>query len=263
MRKKDISNYRGESPGKKEARLIVHETNKDELGKRAFIRGPHLVIASQQAGDVSVLLEMGVKPQSIYAIDIDRHELAAAKSRYAGSGVNFHHCDFKNAHRELGVERFETALIDLCAPIRIATLREVLKLNATITGLEFMCCRELGSVARYVRQKKQKHPARSRLDYLKMQGFHPFVCLYYVSRTETTNGNPMGIVLRTGRRRPKSPTIVDVNATYREQRRKITYSTGPSMGNLYNIPKETVACWRSWEIRWEKTTRRWYGPGSR
>lgn len=261
MKKKDISNYRGESPGKKETRILGWQMIKDELDEECFVQGPHLVLASQFAGDVSVLLEMGVDPKGIYAIDRDRHELAAAKSRFADSGVNFKLCNFEDAHSELGVDIFQSAFIDLCGPLSLITLRSVLRIQAKVLGYEFMCCREQGSAARYVREKgRDEHTARGRLAFLKLHGFNPFVGIYYVSKTETTKGEPMCMAIRSeNRERQKVQEIelVEVNATYREQRRRITYSKGDRMGKLYNIPKDTVSGWRSWEIRKGKSRREW------
>jgi len=261
MKKKDISNYRGESPGKKETRILGWEMIKDELIPESFIQGPHLVLASQFAGDVSVLLEMGVDPKGIHAIDRDKHELAAARSRFEGSGVNFQVCDFEAAHSVLDIDVFESAFIDLCGPLSLKTLRSVMKLRTKVTGYEFMCCREQGSAARLSREAgRDEHPSKGRLEFLRLHGFNPFVGIYYVSKTETTKGEPMCLALSSSnrdRQKVKTPQLIEINATYKEQRRRITYSKGDRMGNLYNIPKETVAGWRSWEVRNGKPKRRW------
>jgi hypothetical protein len=232
--------------------------NQDELTEDEFQRGPHLVLASQFAGDVSVLLEMGVDPKGIYAIDRDKHELAAAKSRFEGSGVNFTWCSFEDAHQASGYGRFASALIDTCGPLSLNVLQSVLKLKAKVIGYEFMCCREQGSAARFVRERgRNEHPSKGRLAFLGLHEFNPFVGIYYVSKTETTKGEPMCLALASSKRKPKEPKLVVVDASFKEQRRRITYSKGDRMGNLYNIPKETVAGWRSWEIRRGKSPREW------
>ena len=201
---------------------------------------------------------MGVEPQGIYAIDTDKHQLGVARNRFKDSGVHFVHCKFEEAHKVLGVKKFASACIDLCGPISINTIRAVPKLNAEVVSYEFMCCREQGSAARFVRSNKdEKCPATKRLEFLKVHGFNPFVGLYYMSSTETTRGEPMCMAIMNNNRTSSRLVVREVKATYTEQRRRITYSKGDHMGNLYNIPKETVAGWRSWEIRNGKPPRNW------
>lgn len=66
-----LGQYRGESPAKKFARWGFWLEVRAQLGKERFLEGEHLVLASAEAGDVSVLLGMGVKPRNIMAIDMD------------------------------------------------------------------------------------------------------------------------------------------------------------------------------------------------
>lgn len=65
--------YRGETSGKNVARRFIWWAHELLLGAASFRRKtPHVFLASRIAGDVGTLLMMGVLPDHVWAVDIDK-----------------------------------------------------------------------------------------------------------------------------------------------------------------------------------------------
>ena len=79
--------YKGEVPSKKMTRLTFWLLIRQHLGTKRFLAGPHLVLASREAGDVSVLLGMGVDIKNIIGVDYVPHEAAQARLKFPGLRV--------------------------------------------------------------------------------------------------------------------------------------------------------------------------------
>lgn len=116
-----------------------------------FEQGRFLVITSQYAGDVSVLLAMRVKPENIYGVDVDRHAVDAARYKYPH--VKFEQCAFWEAVQAFPELRkgIDCAFIDLCCPLRTPVAQKVIELASQTrelrhVGFEFMYGRETGDV---------------------------------------------------------------------------------------------------------------------
>lgn len=245
--------YRGESPGKKQARILFWSLVEDRLGKEAFRHGPYLVISSKEAGDVSTLISMGVDPPQIHAVDIDPHAIAAANKKFGGKGgAKFYVTDFAEANDFCGIRTFACAFIDMCAPIRRSHLHAIVSLGAKLKGYEFLLGREKDLVSKYIQSvtRSNQHTIEPRLQYLNSQGFETGTALYYSSGTETTIGMSMCVAVSSAIK-PKGKTIeiIEVKFGYRELRRKIVRANGSQMPLLYNVPAGTAAAWRAWETR--------------
>ena len=108
--------YEGETIGKKLARLHVWRSAKDLLGD-SFYKRTHLCLSSRHAGDVSVLLGLGVDPRKIVACDIDQYELWLAKKRVP-VGVRMIHGSVEMVAKSIAAkEKIGCAFLDFCGPI--------------------------------------------------------------------------------------------------------------------------------------------------
>lgn len=102
--------YRGDSTAKKIARAMYWLRVHGHLGDR-FYSGGHLVLASRDGGDISVLLGMGVAPKNIIAVD--RCEDAAQACRMAFPGINVIHGEAVDVARVMR-RTLSSAFIDYC-----------------------------------------------------------------------------------------------------------------------------------------------------
>lgn len=78
--------YKGESDAKKVARLMYWDQVRLAI-PGTFMQRPHLVLASREGGDISVLLGMGVAPENIYAAEINSEAAAACAAKWPGVAV--------------------------------------------------------------------------------------------------------------------------------------------------------------------------------
>jgi len=133
--------YKGESPGKKLARLTFWWCCHTYLGDE-FSRGRFLVLASREGGDVAVLRGMGVGDDQIVAVDRSESALAAFRQKFPS--VQAFHGDVAEAaaqHRRVTV-----ACLDFCGEISNAALalsmRVKRRCRPAILGLCFQRGRE-------------------------------------------------------------------------------------------------------------------------
>lgn len=138
--------YKGESPSKKFMRVQYWMTLIEKLGGlEAFRRKKHLVLASREAGDVSLLLAFGVPPANIVAVD---HSLAAIKgAQKKFPEVEFVHGDVLDVAKT-HEGKVATAFLDYCAPIKPPLIHKTMEVMQTIVqkdgwlGAAFMVSRE-------------------------------------------------------------------------------------------------------------------------
>lgn len=76
--------YRGDSPSKKMARLLFWVVGRELMGESRFREGPHVVLASKDAGDVAALLSLGARPGGIIAVDTDAQACLDILDQYEG-----------------------------------------------------------------------------------------------------------------------------------------------------------------------------------
>lgn len=69
--------YRGESIGKKFARLIYWRTVKTWFGVERFVSGKHLFLASREGGDAAALYAFGVPFENMIAVDREKEAIQA------------------------------------------------------------------------------------------------------------------------------------------------------------------------------------------
>jgi len=246
------SNYRGDSPSKKQTRVLYWSIIADILGPQLFKKGPYLVISGKEGGDVSTLLAMGVEPSAIHAVDVNKHDLAAAAARFKGSGVQFKRAEFKDAHAIFGMREYACAFIDMCAPIRNDDLDAVIALPAKLKGYEFLLGREVGSVNKFIKSVTRvgQHVTEPRLRYLNHRGFESHACLYYASSTETTLGLTMCLAL-CAHIRPRTAgqeyAVEEVRLDEAGLRKMMLKDRSKKIVGLYNMPAASVAAIRAWE----------------
>jgi len=244
---KTTNNYRRESPGKKQARILLWQMVETKMGKVAFRKGPHLVLASAEAGDVSTLLGMGVPPESIYAVDVDRHAIAAARSKFkAFKGVNWADIDFVNAAEYFQVEEWAMAFIDLCSNLHAKDLdiERVIALKAKYKAYEFMIAREMGLPGAYIKAiDKGEDSVSPRMKYINSRGFRSNLAIVYNSKTEVSLvGTLMCIALSKNLVPKTAPSeVVNVEFGYKELDRAFVRSADPNTWLLYNVRKLAVA----------------------
>jgi len=248
--------YRGESPAKKFMRVMYWAAVERQLGK-LFRSGNFLVITSQYAGDVSTLLAMGVSPKNIYGVDIDKHAIAATKLKYPK--IQVEQCPFWEATTAFPSLRnnLGCAFIDLCAPLRDATLDRLFEFgeNVQLLGYEFMCGREKGELNQTVKDNSAVDTlaAIARLKVLQTtrrrnQYFRAYQNWHYNSHSAAHIGKPMIVSLG----RLHHSKLVNANSTSANADwdivREICLSN-PAVAPLWNISKGTMAAWRAHETR--------------
>lgn len=106
----DSSGYRGESFGKKAARLSFWEKALSVLQEKDLpIRA--LVLASREGGDISTLLGLGVPRESIVAVDIDRFAVQSCLEKW---GPPVLHMSLEEAIERHKDEPFTVIHADFC-----------------------------------------------------------------------------------------------------------------------------------------------------
>lgn len=108
------SKYRGESSPKKFARYVFWQTVLEEMGEAAFHSGDFLVLASEEAGDVAVLLAMGVHQGHIVAVDVD--STAVSKAREKFPNVDIRHVE-AGKYLEETKHVFDAIHLDFCSAL--------------------------------------------------------------------------------------------------------------------------------------------------
>lgn len=154
-----VDTYRGESPSKKLTRLEFWNYVKTQLTDEQFIRGKKLVLASREAGDVSLLLGSGCDPKSIIAVDREESAVQAVRERFPNVPV-FHGdvVDVARKHRH----ELVIAHLDLCSPLSRRSANLVLKSmlhglrDRTLIGAAFMYGREGESTRDELSRERQE-----------------------------------------------------------------------------------------------------------
>ena len=211
--------YKGDSPSKKWARYEYWMGVCDLMGNEKFRKALHLVLVSREAGDIPVLLLMGVPPQNIIAVDLNPRAASAAQRKWpsvkvvCGDIVNIA-AEYK---RTIG-----SAFLDFCNPISHEYVERVMKVarlglrDSAVLGVAFLCGREQDQVlVQSIEQSKEllrkAGTADRELASLSRSGIlvgrllldgakshfvvKPQKVFYYLSQTKTSNGVPMASAL--------------------------------------------------------------------
>ncbi len=235
--------------------MLFYKEVRRLLGAQRFVNGNYLVIPSKDAGDVGVLHSLGVPLQNIYGIDQDRHAVAAAKYKFPDA--HFAHGEFHNVLEKFPrIGRLNCAFIDLCCPLREATVRQVIEIGSLtkLIGFEFLCGRESGALLNDLRSRGFDEAPRPRLAYLetfkhKSLYFNISTSWYYRSHSAAHIGKAMlaclGVV-NTTKKKAAAPTTV--HADWKEIRENCLKQY--DIASLrWNITKGSLAAWKAHETR--------------
>jgi hypothetical protein len=211
--KKDnhLAKYRGESATKKIQRLVFWNAVKREVGSRKFNRGPHLVLSSSEAGDVSTLLGMGVQPDGIVAVDIDRHAVAAAQWKFPGLDIRH-----ENVVDAVQGRRWKSVYLDFCSPLSGKSMSVVAKcmphLGGSVLGVAMLACREQSIYrdgvaelkAANITHEKQRPVLFQKMlpEVVQTHRFYPTNWWYYLSHDDIRFGKPMFVGMGTVMAKP-------------------------------------------------------------
>src|SRR3989304_5497397 len=189
----------------------------------------------------------GGPPESIYAVDVDRHAIAAAKHKFkAFKGVNWAEIDFVRAAEYFQVEEWAFAFIDLCSnlPSKDLHLERVIALKAKYKAYEFIIAREMGRPGAYIKAvAKGEDSVSPRMKYINSRGFRSNLAIVYNSKTEVSLvGTLMCIALSKNLVPKTAPSdVVNVEFGYKEMKRVFIRSKDSNTWLLYNVRKFAVA----------------------
>lgn len=111
--------YKGESAGKKLARLDFWIWTKSLLGEQEFAERKHVVLASREGGDIGVLLALGVPANHIVAVDRVPSAVEACRERWPDIDVR---CgDIREVFRS-NTHEVGSVFLDFCSPISRETM---------------------------------------------------------------------------------------------------------------------------------------------
>jgi hypothetical protein len=139
--------YKGDSPGKKLARLNFWSQVLLHLGSKRFFSGKHLVLASQDGGDIQLLMALGVRPHHIIAVDLDQRALEVCRRAYPD--VRYEQGDVAKIVEKYS-RSLECAYLDFCGPLSDAMMDRARRVvgagmkDRSLIGMTFMHGREKG-----------------------------------------------------------------------------------------------------------------------
>jgi hypothetical protein len=151
--------YKGESPGKKYARLQFWLRVSNMLGQKRFVGSKHLVLASREGGDVSVLRGLGVPAKNIIAVDHNRQAAFEAQEKFPEVEVIV--ADVADVAKEYK-RQFASTFLDFCAPVREELLEKVVEVmtwglgNDSALGAAFLNGREKGQMIEVLKKEKER-----------------------------------------------------------------------------------------------------------
>lgn len=155
-----MSAYQGDTPAKKIARLVVYKRIKALLGPR-FLTDVHVVLLSPKMGDIPVLLGLGVHPENIIGVDIDKHAVNAAKHKYPN--VQHLHTDVAAAMRQLYIHKRKigSVFLDYCNSLGDHTVYKAIEVteqmnSGSVLAIAVKMGRENGEWAKAVNAAKEK-----------------------------------------------------------------------------------------------------------
>jgi hypothetical protein len=270
--------YKGESPAKKVARLILWQDINSMLGPK-FRSGILLSLLSPEAGDVSVQLGLGVPADYILGVDRDKH--AAAAAQYKFQDVRCLNTDVAAAAtRYKG--RIVAAHLDFCSCMTSETLNKVAQVESCLAkggviSCAFMAAREKGEIrdkiigalnprcanehfgarATVLAQEIARRAATSKI-------IKPHKFIYYTSDTPGKQGMPIIIYLgfrqnvsapSAGKKRKKVNAMLR-HASYQtvSTSSKDLAATGVKLAKRYgraeaqlllNVRRQTIAAWKA------------------
>lgn len=263
--------YRGDSTNKVIARLSYWLDVRDILGEK-FFNGRHLVLASREAGDVSVLLGLGVPLENIVAFEWDR--AAAAEARLKFPGLSIQQRDVGSITDKDG--SFASVFLDFCATANDEHVEKLGRVmwrmdRPSVFGCGFLIGREQGSMEKIskLKEKLSKSPDAvreaqvARAIYID-QAVEKCAkkcsatlglprCYFYQSRSEDSKGLPYCFYMAPVHAWPYDHTgaFYDVEFSDTDFRGlALDLNKGGKRADLLlNIPATTIAAWKAHATR--------------
>lgn len=163
--------YKGDTPSKKVARLVIWKRIKELLGSR-FLTGYHIVLLSAEAGDVPTLLGLGVDPKKIIGVDHDVHATSLAHARIPQ--ITIERGDVADVAKELSEGGFDivSAYLDFCGSLSDDTVGTAAKVAKYlhphgVIAIGLKMGREMGKWAQAVADERAKVATGNRTLYLR------------------------------------------------------------------------------------------------
>lgn len=116
------STYKGDSQAKKSVRLRIWELIQKTLGQAAFIRGPHVFLASHEGGDASTLRGLGIPDSSMVAVDMESTAVHLFEEKFPE--VAIYHQDVNHVLKGLK-EHPASVFLDFSSHVSESTLERV------------------------------------------------------------------------------------------------------------------------------------------
>ncbi len=151
--------YKGDSPAKKMARFSYWGAVNESLGE-TFKTGRHLVLASEECGDISHLLARGVHARNIVAVDQKQAAINACRQRFPGVTAI---CDDVVNVAKSKRRQFASAFLDFCGYCGPQSLKTIVQVVAhglsdrAVIGCGFLRGREKGSAKDSVDEFRDLH----------------------------------------------------------------------------------------------------------
>ena len=181
--------YRGETDSKRVARWLVWSCHQRLLGKY-FVTNPNVFLASRIGGDIDTLLEMGVSPDCVWAVEFSREQCEPlfAKAKKKGFRVFLEKIQAV-VERLAESESIRSVYLDYCGNLcgtRSSTQRVMVKMApGSVVSITLFLGRELdGTVDREAALIKQLRAATKHRVTLVQS-------IRYMSDDEASKGSAM------------------------------------------------------------------------
>lgn len=194
-----MNNYPGNSPGKSRVRTLGYDFALKKIGAERYSAGRHIVIASEDCGDIRFLVEHNIPHGNIIACDINYRAVQAA----IPWGVKAWALSIQDAVKEALIPNNDvihdiaTINVDLCNSLDKGwpILREVLRAawKAPKKPIVFFTFAKRGRIRGDVMRELYLETSikESKLWWYKgVKAFHS-----YMSTTHMSNGSPMTMAI--------------------------------------------------------------------
>lgn len=183
--------YKGETPSKNVARILVWQQHLRLLKPATFKATPHVFLASRVAGDVATLQDMGVPPKHIWAVEKDRGQYQQLLQRRKEEGFCLFPEKVEAVMRKHTASNIRSVYLDYCGNLdgTASTTRRVVARLPSHSAL---------SVTLFLGREHEQPEDRevALLRSIRDQSPHQVTVvqsiLYTSSYFDTTKSSPMG-----------------------------------------------------------------------
>lgn len=251
--------YAGETAPKKLKRYFFWSCVQEVLGER-FFSSNFLGLSSEEAGDASVLLGLGVSPSRIVLSETDGKACSAAHKKFPL--VSIYNEDVLATVKRFPKGHFSTMFLDYCGnaseDLLLRTQRVVAHGLAKdgLLGVAVQIGREYSTRELILNRRKSEGSDNedsflARAGFLKDEmakrcGIYPLMLLRYCGRGIDLRGQPMCVFLGS-RNKNNTPSHVMFEPGPGEiQRLSVELADNKQdAGLLLNVSKGTLAAWRA------------------